>query len=70
MGKQVYRSFKEIDLQLEIYKTEAQIEKAKITNQYILAKEQLGLYSFLGGAVSFIAKRAILLKIIRKFFKK
>lgn len=70
MEKRLYRSFEEIDLQLEIYKTEAQLEKAKIGNQLQIAKEQLGMFSILGTTVSFIAKRAFLLKLLKKFMKK
>ncbi len=69
MEKKIYHSFEEIDIQLEIFKTEAQLEKAKLAHQYQVAKEQLGLFSILGSAVSFVAKRAFLLKILRKFIK-
>ena len=70
MEKKLYSSFEEIDLQLEIFKTEAQLEKAKISHQLRIAKEQLGLFSILGNTVSFVAKRAVLLKVLRKFMKK
>lgn len=69
MDKKTYNSFDEIDIQLEIFKTEAQLEKAKLTHQYQIAREQLGLFSILGSAVSFVAKRAFLIKVLRKFIK-
>lgn len=70
MDKRVYQSFDEIDLQLEIYKTEVQLEKAKLGQELQAAKEQLGLFSILGSTFSFVAKRAVLLKVLKKFFKK
>ncbi|THD69318.1 hypothetical protein E7Z59_03040 [Robertkochia marina] len=70
MDNRIYGSFEEIDLQLEIYKTEAELEKARIGHQLQVAKEQLGMFSIVGTAVSFVAKRALLLKILKKFMKK
>lgn len=70
MENRIYGSFEEIDLQLEIYKTEAELEKARIGHQLQVAKEQLGMFSIMGSVVSFVGKRALLLKILKKFMKK
>ncbi|WP_224488162.1 hypothetical protein [Robertkochia flava] len=69
MAKHIYSSFEEIDLQLEILKTEAQLEKARVTQQYNEARQQMSFFSILGSATSFLAKKAVIAKIISKIFK-
>lgn len=69
MSKQVYSTFEEIDLQLEILKTEVQLERARISQQYQEAREQMSAFSLIGTAVSYLAKKAVLVKIISKIFK-
>lgn len=69
MSKPVYHSFEEIDLQLEILKTEAQLEKAHISQEYESAKSQLSIFSVVGTVTAALAKKAFIFKIVHKLFK-
>lgn len=67
--KPVYHSFEEIDLQLEILKTEAQLEKAHISQEYEAAKSQFSILGLVGTAAGAMAKKALIFKLLNKIFK-
>ncbi|MBL7471481.1 hypothetical protein [Robertkochia sediminum] len=69
MSKNIYNSFEEIDLQLEILKTEAQLEKAHISQEYDAARSQLSIFSVVGSVAGAMAKKALIFRIMNKLFK-
>ena len=69
MDQHIYNSFEEIDLHLEILKTEAQLERVHLKHQYHEARDQMSVFSIVGSLVSSLAKKAVIVKLINKFLK-
>ncbi|QLE01137.1 hypothetical protein HX109_06000 [Galbibacter sp. BG1] len=64
----VYTSFEEIDKDLKVLKLQKDIAKEEIRLNYNGLKDDLGFLNVVGRTTSYILRRALALKIVRKFF--
>ena len=69
MKSKIYNSFEEIDLHLEILKTESQLERAHVKLNYQQARAQLTLIGLVSSLLGYLAKNTVLIQLIRKYTK-